>query len=137
MPVSLLQQICGQRWLQSEPNADGWIVGLTDQGFLARVDVNGSIGKVAFSGKFSPTLTIERLHIGMSFEEVLAAYPTMRHIEDLVVSGLTLRRFAAFQADGTEVEVRVRDDRVLAFDISRPGAIYPSARSGVGKPPQP
>jgi hypothetical protein len=124
MPVSELEKICGPNWPLVKPGTDGWVVGLSDLGFIARVDTQGIIGKIGFSPKFSPTLMIDQLRVGMSFDDAIVAYPIMRHVEDVNVSGLTLQRFAAWRPDGLEVEIRVRDGRILAIDMSRPESRY-------------
>ena len=129
MPVSALQTMCGSNWQRLKPTPDGWIMGLTDLGFVARVDVEGVIGKIGFSARFPSALAVEQLSIGMRFDGVVAAYPTLRHLEDLTISGVTLRRFAALRPDGIEVEVRMRDGRVVAFDLARPTSAYPATRS--------
>jgi hypothetical protein len=124
MPASALAAICGPHWDDVKPDQDGWIVKLVDVGFTARVDNKGVIGKVGFSGKFPNTILVERLRLGMSFEDVLAAYPSLRHIEDVAVSMMTLRRFNAMRVDGSTIEMRFRDGRLLAFDLERSDAVY-------------
>ena len=123
-PVSALAAICGLHWEDVKPDQDGWIVKLVDIGFTARVDAYGLIGKVGFSGKFPDTIVVERLRLGMSFEDALAAYPSLRHIEDVTVSMMTLRRFNVTRVDGTTIEMRFRDGRLLAFDLERSDAVY-------------
>ena len=124
MPASALAAICGPRWDDLKPDQDGWIVKLVDIGFTARVDIKGVIGKVSFSGKFPDTILVERLRLGMPFEDALAAYPSLRHIEDVTVSMMTLRRFNAMRVDGSTIEMRIRDGRLLAFDLERSDAVY-------------
>jgi hypothetical protein len=124
MAVSELEKICGPSWPGVKPGADGWVVGLSDLGFLARIDVSGMIGKIGYSGRFPSTLSVDQLSIGMSVDHAIAAYPTMRHVEDVSISGMMLRRFLARRPDGLEVEIRARDGRVIAFDISQPGSTY-------------
>jgi hypothetical protein len=72
MRASTLADICGPHWDDVKPGQDGWIAKLVDIGFTARVDNRGVIGKVGFSGKFPDTILVERLPLGMSFEDVLA-----------------------------------------------------------------
>ena len=127
MPVSALRTICGARWDQVKPGQDGWVVRLADIGFTARVDVDGIVGKVGFTGKFPATIPIDLLQIGMSFDAVLVAYPTLRHTADVTVSAMTLRRFGTTRPDGIEIEARFRDGRLVALDLERPGAIYGAA----------
>jgi hypothetical protein len=127
MPLSSLATVCGPDWNNVKPAQDGWIVKLVDIGFTARVDIDGVIGKVGFSGKFPDTILVEGLRLGMSFEDALAAYPSLRHIEDVTVSMMTLRRFKATRSDGITIELRFRDGRLLAFDLERTGAVYGSS----------
>jgi hypothetical protein len=124
MLVSALRTICGPNWDQVKPDDDGWVVKLVDIGFTARIDVNGIIGKIGFTGKFPTTIAVDLLQIGMSFDAALVAYPTLHHIEDVTISAMTLRRFGATRRDGIEIEARFRDGRLVAFDLERPGAIY-------------
>jgi hypothetical protein len=124
MPVSALRAICGATWERVKPDQSGWVVKLADIGFTARIDTKGLIGKIAFSGSFPSTIPIDGLHIGMSFDAALAVYPSLRHIEDITVSTMTLRRFGATRADGIAIEGRFRDGRLLALDLERSDAVY-------------
>jgi len=127
MPASALRTLCGPIWDEVKPGEDGWVVKLADIGFTARIDVKDTIGKLAFSAKFPSTLSIDGLRIGMSFDDALALFPNLRHIQDVIVSMMTLRRFGAARSDGTMVELRFRDGRLLAFDLDRPDAVYGAA----------
>ena len=127
MLVSALRTICGPNWDQVKPDDDGWVVKLVDTGFTARIDVNGIIGKIGFTGKFPTTVAVDLLQIGMNFDAALVAYPTLHHIEDVTISAMTLRRFATTFPDRIRLEARFRDSRLLAIDLERPGANYSAA----------
>jgi hypothetical protein len=124
MSVSDLRTICGPHWDRVKPGQDGWVVKLVDIGFSARIDINGVIGRISISGKFPATLAVDMLHIGMSLDAAFVAYPMLRHIEDVTVSAMTLRRFGTQRPDGIGIEARFRESRLLAFDLERPDAIY-------------
>jgi hypothetical protein len=124
MPASALRTLCGPIWDEVKPGQDGWVVKLADIGFTARIDAKDTIGKLAFSAKFPSTLLVDGLRIGMSFEDALALHTNLRHIQDVTVSMMTLRRFGTTRADGTVVELRFRDGRLVAFDLDRPDAVY-------------
>jgi hypothetical protein len=127
MPVSKLQMLCGDCWDRVKPNENGLVSGLVDLGFSAEIDTNGMIGSTFFSGRFPVSHRIEQLHIGMPFDEVVKIYPGLRHIADERPSNFTLRRFGLTLQDGIELEVRLRDDRVLAVQFLRPGLVYGAA----------
>ena len=129
MPVSTLRAICGPHWEEVKPDRDGWVVKLADVGFVARIGADGNIGRVAFSSRFPTARTVDMLHVGMSFDAALAAYPTLCHVEDVTVSAATLRRFGTIRPDGIRIEARFLDGRLLAFDLDRPDAIYRAAPS--------
>jgi uncharacterized protein DUF6892 len=129
MPVCTLRAICGPHWEQLKPDRDGWVVKLADVGFVARIGADGNIGRVGFSNRFPAASVVDMLHIGMNIDAALAAYPTLRHVEDVTVSAATLRRFGAIRPDGIRIEARFRDGRLLAFDLDRPDAIYGAAPS--------
>jgi len=133
MPASALQAICGDAWDEVKPNERGF-VSLIDFGFLADIDVTGTIGVTFFSGKFPSSHVVERLRIGMPFDEVIAVYPDLRHIADEQPSNFILRRFGLTLPNGMELEVRFRDDRVLAIRFERPGLVY-DAPSPLYPPP--
>jgi hypothetical protein len=124
MPESVLRETCGSQWDDVKPGPDGWVVKLVHLGFTARVDRAAVIGKVGFTSKFPSELAVDGLRIGMSFDAVLAVYPTLRHIEDVTVSAATLRRFATMRPDGIAVETRFRDGLLVAFDLEKPDAVY-------------
>jgi hypothetical protein len=124
MPVSALRAICGASWERVKPDQSGWVVKLADIGFTARIDAKGLIGKLAFTGAFPSTIPVEGLFIGMSFDAALAVYPSLRHIGDITVSTMTLRRFGTTRADGIAIEARFRDSRLIALDLERSDAIY-------------
>lgn len=122
MPVAELRMIFGDDWVPPKPGSSFFFA--EDIGFIARIDVRGIIGMVTFAAKFSSSLAIEKLKVGMTLQEARAAHPALRRIEDPEAAKYKLDRYVTALPNGTELEVRIREGRVLALHLSRPGLIY-------------
>ncbi len=63
----------------------------------------------------------------MTHEEARRAQPSLQPVEDSEAAQDGIARLAAVLTDGLALEVRLREDRVLAISLSRPGAVYEPA----------
>ena len=91
-------------------------------GKLAQVyfDQTGQVHKVTYLAEFPATITIDHLSIGMLAEDALARFPALR------LTQCNKTRIEEYDhgvsTEGFDLSLRIRDGKVLAFDLSRAGA---------------
>jgi hypothetical protein len=130
MPLDALAQLVGKDWAPPSPKSQGYAVSLWEEwGFAARIDVSGRIGWVAFHhenppfhGGFPPHLVIERLRIGMTIEQALAARPHLRLVE---IGSLGICRYADRTEAGEEICAFFTEGVLTSVTVERGGLVYP------------
>jgi len=122
MPVAALAAIFGDDWVPLRGTQT--FVMKDDIGFSARIDLSGSIGRVTFASKFPTALVIENLRIGMTLAAARAAHPSLRPVDDSAAAKYGVACFMTVLSSGLELEARFKDDHILAFNLSQPGAVY-------------
>lgn len=94
------------------------------EGFLARVDIDGRIGSVTLAAKFPEGIAVEGLHVGMPLAVARAVRPALRHERDETYGAITVAHWAETLADGLRVQINIRDGRILSIMIEEPRTVY-------------
>ncbi|SHM96290.1 hypothetical protein SAMN05216593_10511 [Pseudomonas asturiensis] len=123
MPKDALDGLTGEYGLSFSES--GYLLGVHDLGYGARVDAQGVLGTVSFYRSFPREQLIERLHIGMPLAEAQTARPDMKPAAGGPDDPPEWLTFKDRTDDAFELLVRVTENRILAIEISKPGAIYP------------
>ncbi|WP_122439960.1 DUF7256 domain-containing protein [Pseudomonas viridiflava] len=103
----------------------GYLLGVHDLGYGVRMDINGEIGTVSFHASFPDECLIERLHIGMPLADALRARPHLQPAAGEPDDPPEWLTFKDRTDEAYELLVRVKEDTILAIEISQPGAVYP------------
>jgi hypothetical protein len=122
MPVAALAAIFGDDWVPLRGTQT--FVMKDDIGFSARIDLRGVIGRVTFASKFPTALVIEKLHVGMALDAARVAHPSLQPVADNPAAKYGVACFMTVLSNGLELEARFKDDHILAFNLSQPGAVY-------------
>lgn len=137
MPLAALIAAYGENWPRRPSSSSCFFD--EPMGFLVNIDVNNVIGAVTFAKFFPLPIEIGGLERGMSIEEAVAARP------DLADAGIapgttTVRLFRLMLPDGLQLACRFLDDRMIAMEVSKPGAVYERTQNypqATGKPGEP
>lgn len=123
-PLADVKALFGQRWTALKPRDQGWVlrrnglpVGLRfdQQGLLAYLDCNAN----------SPKLQIQQLSPAMSLEQAQTIYPQLTLTADAELEQLGILSYSTPLEDGNRLEIRCRNQQLIAITLDNPNACYP------------
>jgi len=121
MPIATLIAVYGENWPRMSPSSTFFFD--EPMGFLVRIDIDGVIGALTFAKAFPVAVEIGGLRRGMSIEEAWAARPDLADAG--IAPGTTaVRLLRLMLPEGIRLEGRFLHDRMIAMELSRPGAVY-------------
>ncbi len=131
MPIQALVEAAGAAWKAPAPEDEGYVNYKGTDGMPvcgAYLDVENRLHKICFYRSFPGELILEEVYIGMPVQAALDARPGMRPIDGSEGEEWAQRNVAVYRetnAVGDVMELRVRDGRLLAIELSRPGLTAP------------
>lgn len=130
MPIQALIEAAGAAWQAPVPEDEGYVSYKGTDGMpvcSAYLDVENRLHKICFYRSF-PRGGSGEVYIGMPVQAALAARPGMCPIDGSEGEEWARRNIVVYRetnAVGDVIELRVRDDRLLAIELSCPGLIAP------------
>ncbi|WP_058833598.1 DUF7256 domain-containing protein [Luteimonas abyssi] len=131
MPADALQAAAAAAWRPPADEDEGymsWGTASTPSVCGARLDAQGRIGSLTVYQGFPDALTLAGTWPGMAREQALAAYPGLRDQQGDAADTFRKRGLEVLvveTSDGDTLELRLREGRVIALELARPGAVWP------------